>query len=189
MPWVVLGLKHLKSNSDRCILWFSSKGLWVHFWKKWKDDESKIYECLGIATEAPDDQIPIPGSRNATWFHTSCLGKPKLEKKFALAISAMMVISSVVMIRQLVPAKKEYTCLVILLKAREESNDSDVNEFFDDDDSEGDAQSDMEENELFSHTEFSNTIYVGKIIAIYSISETVNEPFFLCRVLEKKVDR
>ena len=93
------------------------------------------------------------------------------------------------MIRQLVPAKKEYTCLVILLKAREESNDSDVNEFFDDDDSEGDAQFDMEENELFSHTEFSNTIYVGKIIAIYSISETVNEPFFLCRVLEKKVDR
>ena len=67
----------------------------------------------------------------------------------------------------------------------EESDDSDVNEFFDDDDSEGDAQSDMEENELFSHTEFSNTIDVGKIIAIYS---TVNEPFFLCRVLEKKVD-
>ena len=60
----------------------------------------------------------------------------------------------------------------------EESDDSDVDEFFDDD-SEDDAQSDMEENELFSHTEFSNTIDVGKIIAIYS-SETVNEPFFLC---------
>ena len=60
----------------------------------------------------------------------------------------------------------------------EESDDSDVNEFFYDDDSEGDAQSDMEENELFSHTEFSNTIDVGKIIAIYS-TETVNEPFFL----------
>ena len=66
----------------------------------------------------------------------------------------------------------------------EESDDSDVDEFFDDD-SEDDVQSDMEENELFSHTEFSNTIDVGKIIAIYS-SETVNDPFFLCRVLEKR---
>ena len=67
----------------------------------------------------------------------------------------------------------------------EEPDDSDVDEFFDDDDYEDDAQLNMEENELFSHTEFSNTIDVGKIIAIYS---TVNEPFFLCRVLEKKVD-
>ena len=61
----------------------------------------------------------------------------------------------------------------------EEPDDSDVDEFFDDDDYEDDAQLNMEENELFSHTEFSNTIDVGKIIAIYS-SETVNEPFFLC---------
>ena len=67
----------------------------------------------------------------------------------------------------------------------EESDDSDVNEFFDDDDSEDDAQSNMEENKLFPHTEFSNTVDVGKIIAIYS-SETVNEPFFLWRVLEKR---
>ena len=36
------------------------------FLKKMKDDESKIYECLEIATEAPDDHIPIPSSRNAT---------------------------------------------------------------------------------------------------------------------------
>ena len=69
----------------------------------------------------------------------------------------------------------------------EESDDSDVDEFFDDD-SEDDVQSDMEENELFSHTEFSNTIDVGKIIAIYS-SETVNDPFFLCRVLEKGIQK
>ena len=67
----------------------------------------------------------------------------------------------------------------------EESDDSDVDEFFDDDNFEDDAQSDMEENEVFSHTEFSSTIDVGKIIAIYS-SETVNEPFFLCKVLEKR---
>ena len=67
----------------------------------------------------------------------------------------------------------------------EESDDSDVDEFFDDD-SEDDVQSDMEENELFSHTEFSNKIDVGKIIAIYS-SETVNDPFFLCRVFEKGI--
>ena len=44
----------------------------------------------------------------------------------------------------------------------EKSDDSDVDEFFDDDDSEDDAQSDMEENELFSHTEFSNTIDLVK---------------------------
>ena len=67
----------------------------------------------------------------------------------------------------------------------EESDDSDVDEFFDDD-SEDDVQSDMEENELFSHTEFSNKIDVGKIIAIYS-NETVNDPFFLCRVFEKGI--
>ena len=67
----------------------------------------------------------------------------------------------------------------------EEPDDSDADEFFDDDDYEDDAQSDMEENELFSHAEFSNTIDVGKIIAIYS-SETVNKPFFLCRVIEKR---
>ena len=33
------------------------------FLKKMKDDESKIYECLEITTEAPDEQILIPGSR------------------------------------------------------------------------------------------------------------------------------
>ena len=68
----------------------------------------------------------------------------------------------------------------------EESDDSDVEKFFDDDDSENDVQSDMEESELFSHTKFSNTIDIGKIIAIYS-SETLNDPFFLCRVLEKGI--
>ena len=61
----------------------------------------------------------------------------------------------------------------------EEPDDSDVDEFFDYDDSKDEALSDMEKNELLSHIEFSNTIDVGKIIAIYS-SETVNEPFFLC---------
>lgn len=45
----------------------------------------------------------------------------------------------------------------------------------------------MEENKLFLHTEFSNTIDIGKIIAIYS-SQTVNEPFFLYKVFEKNTD-
>ena len=43
----------------------------------------------------------------------------------------------------------------------------------------------MEENKLLLHIEFSNTIDIGKIIAIYS-SQTVNEPFFLYKVFEKK---
>ena len=38
----------------------------------------------------------------------------------------------------------------------EESDDRDVGKFFGDDDSEDDGQSDMEENELFSYTVFSN---------------------------------
>ena len=70
----------------------------------------------------------------------------------------------------------------------EEPDDSDVDEFFDYDDSKDEAPSDMEKNELLSHIEFSNTIDVGKIIAIYS-SETVNDPFFLCRVLEKGIQK
>lgn len=44
----------------------------------------------------------------------------------------------------------------------------------------------MKENELFTHSEFSNTI-LGRIIAIYS-SQTVNEPFFLYKVFEKNTD-
>ena len=39
-------------------------------------------------------------------------------------------------------------------------------------------------NELFTHTEFSNAIDVGRIIATYS-NQTVNEPFFLCKLLRK----
>ena len=31
--------------------------------EKMKDDKSKVYKCLEITTEAPDVQIPIPGSR------------------------------------------------------------------------------------------------------------------------------
>ena len=42
----------------------------------------------------------------------------------------------------------------------------------------------MEERALFPHADFSNTIDVGRIIATYS-SQTVNEWFFLCKVLEK----
>ena len=38
----------------------------------------------------------------------------------------------------------------------EESDDRDVGKFFGDDYSEDDGQSDMEENELFSYTVFSN---------------------------------
>ena len=121
-------------------------------------------------------RFQLLAAENATWFHTSRLGKSKLKKKFANAISAVMVISSVVMIRQLVP-KEEYTCLWFFWKQFREVWWQWFRQVFDDH-SEDDAQSDMEEKELFSHTEFSNAIDVGKIIAIYS-TETVNKPFFL----------
>ena len=67
-------------------------------------------------------------------------------------------------------------------------DDSDVSDFgeFDDefDEYEDDVTYDMEENKLFTHTEFSNVIDIGRIIAIYS-SQTVNEPVFLCKGFEK----
>ena len=68
-------------------------------------------------------------------------------------------------------------------------DDSDVSVFgeFDEfDEHEDDGTSDMEENKLFIHPEFSSTIDVGRIITIYS-SQTVNEPFFLCKVHEKQI--
>ena len=67
-------------------------------------------------------------------------------------------------------------------------DDSDASDFggFDDEfvDYKDDVTSDMEENKLFTNTEFSYTIDLSRIIAIYS-SQTVNEPFLLCKVLEK----
>lgn len=44
--------------------------------------------------------------------------------------------------------------------------------------------SDMEENELFTLTEFASTIDIGRIIAIY-LCQAVNDSCFLCKVLEK----
>ena len=43
---------------------------------------------------------------------------------------------------------------------------------------------DVKENELFTQIEFLSTIGIGRIIAIYSC-QTENDPFFLCKVLEK----
>ena len=53
-------------------------------------------------------------------------------------------------------------------------------------DSDSDASDfgEFDSKELFTHTEFSNTIDVGRIIAIYS-SQTINKPFFLCKFLGK----
>ena len=71
-------------------------------------------------------------------------------------------------------------------------DDSDVSDFAEFDDEFGEyedyATSDMEENELFTHPEFSSTIDVGEIIAIH-LSRIVNQPFFLCKVIEKKMHR
>lgn len=56
---------------------------------------------------------------------------------------------------------------------------SDFGEFHDEfDEYEDDLSPDMEKNELFTNTEFSNTIDVVRIISIYS-SQTVNELFLL----------
>lgn len=41
--------------------------------------------------------------------------------------------------------------------------------------------------ELFTHIEFLNTINVGRITPVYSI-QTVNEPFFLCHLIEKNTN-
>ena len=71
-----------------------------------------------------------------------------------------------------------------MVRSPSDSNfdDSDAREFgkFDDEfvEYEDNITSDVKENELLTHTELSNTIDVGRIIAIYS-SQTVNGPFFL----------
>ena len=43
---------------------------------------------------------------------------------------------------------------------------------------------DVKENQLFTQIEFLSTIGIGRIIAIYPC-QTENDPFFLCKVLEK----
>ena len=71
----------------------------------------------------------------------------------------------------------------------EEDDDESEDDYDDDEEYDEDAElSDMEENELFKHTDYSDTIVdtmVDSFIGIYS-HEMANEPFFICKVLEKK---
>ena len=83
---------------------------------KMEDDESKIYECLEITTEDPDEQILIPGSRKGHMISYFQSGEIQIKEEICSCDFCYDGNSSVVMIRQLVP-KEEYTCLVVLLKA------------------------------------------------------------------------
>ena len=47
------------------------------------------------------------------------------------------------------------------------------------------VQSEFEENEIFRHTDFSDIIEIGSMIAIFS-HENANEAFYICKVLDKK---
>ena len=46
------------------------------------------------------------------------------------------------------------------------------------------VQSEFEENEIFRHTDFSDIIEIGIMIAIFS-HENANEPVYICKVLDK----
>ena len=54
----------------------------------------------------------------------------------------------------------------------------------DDDDNDKGIPAEMEENELFHHTDFSDAIDIGGYIAIYSHCNA-NEPFYICKVLKR----
>ena len=49
--------------------------------EKMKDDESKVYECLEITTEAPDVQIPIPGSRKCHMISQFLSGEIQIKEE------------------------------------------------------------------------------------------------------------
>ena len=136
-----------------------------------KDDESKIYEYLEITTGVPDEEIPIPGSRKCHMISYFPSGKIYIKEEI---YSCDFCYDG-----NFISCDDKTTGPKVKVYMLGDSSESDLeepdDEFFDDDDSEDNAQCDMEENELFSHTEFSSTIDVDKIIATYS-SETVNEP-------------
>ena len=63
------------------------------------------------------------------------------------------------------------------------TSDSDSDSGAGGDDEDDEVLSDLEENEMFSHTEFLDTINTGTYIIIYS-HEGANETFYLCKVIE-----
>ena len=136
--------------------------------EKMKDDESKIYECLEITTEDPDEQILIPGSRKGHMISYFQSGEIQIKEEIC-SCDFCYDGNFISCDDQTTGPKGRVHMLGDSFESNlEEPDDGDVDKFFDDDDSEDDALSDMEENELFSCTEFSNTTDVGKIIAIYS---------------------
>ena len=67
LVYAVSGFR-LKTPSRKAIVtedafYDSAQKVYEFISEKMKDDESKIYECLETTTEAPDEQVPIPGSR------------------------------------------------------------------------------------------------------------------------------
>ena len=93
--------------------------------------------------------------------------KFKSRKKSTSVIYAILVISSTVTFEQLVPKHE------IIMAENPSDSDSDASNF-----------GEFDNKELFTHTDFFNTIGVGRIIAIYS-NQTINKPFFLCKFLGK----
>ena len=144
-----------------------------------KGDERKIYEYLEFSFELPEEQRKIVGSRKCHMISYFPSGEIQIKEE----ISSWEFCYD----GNFVNCDNRGTGPIGRVHMIRNSSDSDFydfdvsdfGEFHDEfDEYEDDLSPDMEKNELFTNTEFSNTIDVVRIISIYS-SQTVNELFFL----------
>ena len=104
------------------------------------------------SVKIPHEQIPIPGSRKCNMILYFLPGEIQIKEEICSCDFCYH--------GNFISCEDQTTCprgIVHILgdsseSSLEESDENDVDKFFDDGDSEDDAQSDMEENELFSHS-------------------------------------
>ena len=153
-----------------------------------KDDDHKIYRIIDDVVDDEFEQMQIKGNRKIHM--TSYFPDGAIQAKEVSCSCNKCSLGRLVDCENCMtgPKGKVYMKGTDSLSDEnsEEDDDESEDDYDDDEEYDEDAElSDMEENELFKHTDYSDTIMVDSFIGIYS-HEMANEPFFTCKVLEKK---
>ena len=157
-----------------------------------KEDDTKVYECLVIPSGPPEESIEIPGSQKLHMI--SYFANGEIQVKEEICSCRECFVGNLVKCQDRTTGAKGKVFLKGIIgdssddsESENENNDvSSALESHDEFDNEDNVLSDMEENELFAHTDYTDAIDVPIFIALYAHEGSNTESFFLCQVNAKK---
>ena len=165
------------------VFYDSAEKVHAYFMGKEQEGCKKVYRLLDSIAEGGDEQFLIPGIQKTHML--SFFPSGQVQRKEQICTCTACYNGNFIL------CENQYNGLkgrIVLQGDDDDTSDEENDDEEEDDADEGDEDevlSDMEENELFTHTDIEELINPNQFIAIYS-HETAKEGFFLCKVISKK---